>query len=95
MHGEEFERQLQILLEAGLQGIECYYSAYDEEQVNSLLEVASKHNLLVSGGSDYHGKNKDVALGTLNSYGKVVTEEDLTIVAELRRRQKEHPFPLI
>ena len=29
MHGEEFEKQLQILLEAGLQGIECYYSAYD------------------------------------------------------------------
>ncbi len=95
MHGEEFERQLQILLEAGLQGIECYYSAYDEEQVNSLLKVARKHNLWVSGGSDYHGDNKDVALGTLNSYGKVVTEDELTIIAELRRRQKEHPFPLI
>ena len=95
MHGEEFEKQLQILLEAGLQGIECYYSAYDEEQVKSLLEVARKHNLWVSGGSDYHGENKDVALGTLNSYGKVVSEEELTIIAELRRRQKEHPFPLI
>ncbi len=95
MHGEEFERQLHILLEAGLQGIECYYSAYDEEQVESLLEVARKHNLWISGGSDYHGENKDVALGTLNSYGKEVTEEDLTIVTELRRRQKEHPFPLI
>ena len=95
MHGEEFEKQLQILLEAGLQGIECYYSAYDEEQVKSLLEVARSHNLWVSGGSDYHGENKDVALGTLNSYGKVVSEEDLTIIAELRRRQKEHPFPLI
>ena len=95
MHGEEFEKQLQILLEAGLQGIECYYSAYNEEQVKSLLEVARKHNLWVSGGSDYHGENKDVALGTLNSYGKVVSEEELTIIAELRRRQKEHPFPLI
>ena len=95
MHGEEFEKQLQILLEAGLQGIECYYSAYDEEQVKSLLEVARRHNLWVSGGSDYHGENKDVALGTLNSYGKVVSEEELTIIAELRRRQKEHPFPLI
>lgn len=95
MHGEEFEKQLQILLEAGLQGIECYYSAYDEEQVKSLLDVARKHNLWVSGGSDYHGENKDVALGTLNSYGKVVSEENLTIIAELRRRQKEHPFPLI
>ena len=95
MHGEEFEKQLQILLEAGLQGIECYYSAYNEEQVKSLLEVARRHNLWVSGGSDYHGENKDVALGTLNSYGKVVSEEELTIIAELRRRQKEHPFPLI
>ena len=91
MHGEEFERQLKILLEAGLQGIECYYSAYDEEQVESLLEVARKHNLWVSGGSDYHGANKDVALGALNNYDKVVMEEDLTILKELERRQKEHP----
>ena len=36
-----------------------------------------------------------MTLGTLNSYGKVVTEDELTIIAELRRRQKEHPFPLI
>lgn len=95
MHGKEFEQQLQLLIEAGLQGIECYYSAYDEEQVESLLEVARKHNLLVSGGSDYHGKNKEVAMGTLNTYGKDVREEDLTILKELERRQKEHPYPLI
>ena len=95
MHGEEFERQLKILLEAGLQGIECYYSAYDEKQVESLLEVARKHNLWVSGGSDYHGGNKDVALGTLNSFGQAVKEEEMTILKELERRKKGHPYPLI
>lgn len=95
MHGAEFEKQLHILLEAGLQGMECYYSAYDVQQVESLLAVAKEHNLLVSGGSDYHGESTDVALGSLNSYGKEVSEDELTIIAELKRRQREHPFPLI
>lgn len=46
------------LKEAGLMGIEALYSTYtsaDERQIRSL---ASKYNLLVSGGSDFHGSNK-------------------------------------
>ena len=95
MNEADFDKQLHILLEAGLQGIECYYSDFDEAQIESLLAVAKKHNLYISGGSDYHGENKNIALGTLNRSGKEVKEEDLTILAELNRRQKEKPFPLI
>ncbi len=95
MNDEEFEKQLKILLDAGLQGIECYYSGFDEAQVKSLLKVAKEHNLFISGGSDYHGECKDIKLGTLDSYGKEVSEEELTILAELSKRQKEKPFPLI
>ncbi|SHL07964.1 hypothetical protein SAMN05216582_14020 [Selenomonas ruminantium] len=88
MNDADFDKQLHILLEAGLQGIECYYSDFDEAQIESLLAVAKKHNLYISGGSDYHGENKNIALGTLNRSGKEVKEEDLTILAELNRRQK-------
>lgn len=95
MNDADFDKQLHILLEAGLQGIECYYSDFDEAQIESLLAVAKKHNLYISGGSDYHGENKNIALGTLNRYKKVIKEEELTILAELARRQKEKPFPLI
>ena len=40
---------------AGLVGIEAYYDGYTAEEINRLVGLADKHNLLVTGGSDYHG----------------------------------------
>lgn len=40
---------------AGLVGIEAYYSGYTAEEINRLVSLANRHNLIVSGGSDYHG----------------------------------------
>jgi predicted metal-dependent phosphoesterase TrpH len=49
-----------------LDGIECYYSRYDEEQTQFFLGIAEDLKLLVSGGSDYHGDNKpDISLGAV------------------------------
>ena len=52
--------------------LHMHYSDFDEAQIESLLAVAKKHNLYISGGSDYHGENKNIALGTLNRYGKEI-----------------------
>ena len=41
-----------------LDGIECFYTTFSESQSNYLLYFARKRNLLISGGSDYHGDNK-------------------------------------
>ncbi len=79
----EFEEQLQYLIRQGLGGLECHYSRYNEEQVLFLRGQAEKHDLLISGGSDYHGTRKTIALGTLNAYGAPVCEEQLTILREL------------
>jgi predicted metal-dependent phosphoesterase TrpH len=49
----------------GLTALEAYHSAHSPEQTNLCLELARKHGLPVTGGSDYHGENKkNVALGT-------------------------------
>ena len=40
---------------AGLVGIEAYYDGYTIEEINRLVTLASKHKLIVTGGSDYHG----------------------------------------
>lgn len=49
-----------------LDGIECYYYRYSEEQTQFFLDVARENGLLVSGGSDYHGGTKpDVPLGNV------------------------------
>lgn len=43
------------MINKGLQGIEVYHSSHSLEERNNYLEIAQKYNLLVSGGSDYHG----------------------------------------
>ncbi|MDR0423740.1 MAG: PHP domain-containing protein [Rickettsiales bacterium] len=40
----------------GLDGLECYHSNQTLEQTEYYLKLASKYDLLVSGGSDHHGK---------------------------------------
>jgi predicted metal-dependent phosphoesterase TrpH len=43
------------LKSAGLVGIEAYYGNYAADEVGKLLSLADKHNLITTGGSDYHG----------------------------------------
>ena len=50
-------RVLPSLVEAGLQGLECYYGQYDEATVELLLGLARRFGLIATGGSDYHGPN--------------------------------------
>jgi hypothetical protein len=40
---------------AGLVGIEAYYDGYTTDEINWLVGLADKHNLIATGGSDYHG----------------------------------------
>lgn len=81
-----FERQLDVLISAGLMGLECYYSKYTKLQVDMLIEAARKHDLCISGGSDYHGRNKKVRLGELNVHGFLVTEDMLTVVEAVQEK---------
>lgn len=49
----------------GLDGLECYYSMFSEEQKRDALEFTLGRALLVSGGSDYHGaSHPQVRMGT-------------------------------
>jgi predicted metal-dependent phosphoesterase TrpH len=40
---------------AGLAGLEAYYNGYTADEINELIRVANKYNLIATGGSDYHG----------------------------------------
>lgn len=47
-----------------IDGIECYYSLFTDEQTKFLVDFCEKNNLYISGGSDYHGLIKpDISLG--------------------------------
>ena len=81
---EEFYQQLDELMRAGIQGLECYYSRYSQEDISFLLEEAKKHNLFVSAGSDYHGDNKpNLHIGKLSEDDMDVDEKELNILKNL------------
>ena len=63
---KEFLILLKNMINNGLQGIEVYHSSHSKEEIAYYLEIARRFNLLVSGGSDYHGKSvkPDIELGT-------------------------------
>lgn len=53
-----------ILENYDIDGIECYYTTFSDEQSKRLLKICKDKNLYVSGGSDFHGKSKpNVQLG--------------------------------
>jgi predicted metal-dependent phosphoesterase TrpH len=56
---------LPSLCDAGLNALEAYHSDHGPAETDLYLELANKHSLLVTGGSDFHGAVKpEVSLGT-------------------------------
>ena len=53
--GEPLYRLCACLKEAGLLGLEVFYSSHDRRQTSRFLELAKRLDLLVTGGSDFHG----------------------------------------
>lgn len=52
--------------EVKLDGIECFHpSAEQDNRIETLINYATKNNLYISGGSDYHGPKKpNIEIGT-------------------------------
>lgn len=54
------------MVEAGLDGIECFHTKHSTATAEHYLEIADQYNLLVTGGSDCHGMSKGKPLiGTI------------------------------
>lgn len=52
---DNMETMVAELKGAGLTGIEAYYNGYTADDVAELIALADKHELVATGGSDYHG----------------------------------------
>lgn len=58
------ENVFEELKEYGLDGLEVYHSDHTDKETRELLEIAKKLDLVISGGSDFHGANKpDIEIG--------------------------------
>ncbi|MBR6102808.1 MAG: PHP domain-containing protein [Ruminococcus sp.] len=64
---------LHELVDAGkLDGIEVYHHSADEAQQKSLIEYAKEHDLICTGGSDFHGLYNEVP----THIGKMTTDPE-------------------
>lgn len=62
--GEGLDTLLTTLKTEGLGGIEVHYSTHTKRQTMKYLDLAKRLNLLVTGGSDFHGVTKpDIEVG--------------------------------
>ena len=62
---KEFLILLKDMIKCGLRGIEVYHSSHTKENTEYYEKIAKEYDLLISGGSDYHGKSvkPDIELG--------------------------------
>ena len=69
---------------AGLVGIEAYYDGYTAEEINGLVSLAGRYNLIATGGSDYHGlyASTETMIGGVDV--PVESAEQLIALAEQR-----------
>ena len=62
---ERLEEVIRELVGWGLMGLECFYSNHTPEETKRLAAMASAFDLVPTGGTDFHGKNRPkVKLGT-------------------------------
>jgi predicted metal-dependent phosphoesterase TrpH len=83
----DLEKLIIILKDMGLKGIEVYYPGHPSEETACYIELAKKHDLLMTGGTDFHGSlTPDIQMGTGSGeffvpytlYEKIVTRAGLS-----------------
>ena len=71
----------------GIQGVEVYYSEHTADQTRVLGELAQRHDLLMTGGTDFHGSiHPDIQMGS--GKGNLFVSYDL--YQKLIQHKNEH-----
>lgn len=79
----ELEALLQRLTDAGLKGLEVYYSSNTNFDEQICYGLANRFGLLMTGGTDFHGANKpNLYLGTGRNHNLNIPETLLTPLYE-------------
>jgi predicted metal-dependent phosphoesterase TrpH len=80
------EENIRALIRSGLEGLEAYSPYHTPEEQGAFRLFAETHGLLVTAGSDFHGKSvkPDVELGQV--YG-----DHYDLMVRLRERRKDRP----
>lgn len=69
------DQVIEDLVKFGLKGIEVYYPSHTPQDVKKYLTIAKKHNLIATGGSDFHGDRKaETPIALVTIPGSLVSE---------------------
>lgn len=81
----ELLKLIKEMINNGLMGIECYHSSFSKEETEFYLGIANSFGLLISGGSDFHGKSikPNIELGTGKNNNLNIKK--LTLLDKLKR----------
>jgi transcription antitermination factor NusB len=61
------------MVEYGLQGIEVYYPTHSPDDIKRYIQLAKEYDLVVTGGSDYHGERRpDLKLGGMTVDNSII-----------------------
>lgn len=60
---DETYTHLEMLVELGLDGIECFHSYHKQKHIDQFKHFAERWRLIITGGSDFHGRE--------GNYGKI------------------------
>ncbi len=75
--GDDLEKRFRKLMDYGLQGVEAFYSGFSEKLQGQVLALADCCKLYVTAGSDYHGTNKLLQIGSTGLHPTLPQPEGL------------------
>jgi predicted metal-dependent phosphoesterase TrpH len=65
IRNDQFDQLFAALKDMGIQGVEVYYSEHTPEQTRLFAELAQRHGLFMTGGTDFHGAiQPDIEMGS-------------------------------
>lgn len=71
-------------IKLGIEGLEIYYPKHTQEQKQDLMVIAQENNLLITGGSDFHGPGSSESRKKLGSAGI-----DENLINRIRENHRE------
>ena len=89
MSRERLEYLVSELKNSGLIAIEAIYSTYTPSDERAMRTLANKYQLVISGGSDFHGTNKP-GLDLGNGYGHLYIHPEILIQLKEHKKRTVH-----
>jgi predicted metal-dependent phosphoesterase TrpH len=83
LSGAGFAKQIKTLMGMGLEGLECHYGVYTQEQTEELALMAKDLGLIVTGGSDFHGMRVKPGVCVASGRDGLLDFDDTSVAEEL------------